>query len=173
MKEYDGLILEIENMQDRIAIDEGALGALIEGCVLGTLRGENFTYKAMVSIGLVDNPYIKKVNNEFRGIDEATDVLSFPILDISPGDGLGDMDDFIYDRDPDTDALVLGDILISLERAEEQAKEYGHSFNREVGFLVVHGMLHLLGHDHIEHYERAIMRKKEETILEGLGLLRN
>ena len=102
-----------------------------------------------VSIALVDNEYIKELNAEYRELDEPTDVLSFP---------LGED--------------ILGDIIVSLERAESQAEEYNHSLDREVGFLVVHGMLHLLGYDHKEEAAKEEMRKREEEVLNRLDLTR-
>ena len=105
----------------------------------------------------------KELNNEFRDIDKATDVLSFP---------LGE--DGVYDHNPATGAALLGDIVISMQRAMEQAEEYGHSLDREVAFLTVHSMLHLLGYDHVNGGLEALrMREKEETVLTQLGLKRN
>ncbi|GAB6100256.1 rRNA maturation RNase YbeY [Halanaerocella petrolearia] len=103
-----------------------------------------------VSIAIVDNKYIQQLNEEFRNKDESTDVLSFP----------------------QDDENLLGDIIISLETAEQQAEEYNHSLAREVGFLTVHGMLHLLDYNHKKDSERKIMRQKEEEILGDLGLTR-
>lgn len=114
-----------------------------------------------------DNEQIRGINCEQRDIDRATDVLSFPFLDAKNGDITVSDEDFYEGY------LSLGDIVISLERAKEQAEEYGHSFEREVGFLTCHSMLHLLGYDHIDEADRVIMRKKEEEILKKLKLTRD
>lgn len=136
--------------------------ALIERCTRAALEEEGITEDAQVSVTLVDNDTIRELNNEHRGIDRATDVLSFP---------LGDDDSF--DTDPETGAILLGDIVISLERAEEQAKEYGHSFYREVAFLITHSLFHLLGYDHVNgEDEEKLMFGKQEKVLEKLGITR-
>lgn len=136
--------------------------ALIERCTRVALEEEGITEDAQVSVTLVDNDTIRELNNEHRGIDRATDVLSFP---------LGDDDSF--DTDPETGAILLGDIVISLERAEEQAKEYGHSFYREVAFLITHSLFHLLGYDHVNgEDEEKLMFGKQEKVLEKLGITR-
>ncbi len=110
---------------------------------------------------LVDNERIRGMNAEFRGIDRETDVLSFP---------LGDEEGF--EVDPDTDAILLGDIVISLERANAQAEEYGHSFKREVAFLITHSLFHLLGYDHMTEDEEKEMFAKQEKVLQKLGITR-
>ena len=135
---------------------------LIRRCCAAALAEEGFEGRAEVSVSFLDNAQIRQLNDEFRGIDSATDVLSFP---------LGQ--DGIYDVNPDTGAKMLGDIVISLERADEQAKTFGHSLRREIGFLTVHSMFHLLGYDHEEGLESVRMREKEETVLTGLGLVRD
>ena len=113
------------------------LKTVIRRAVLQTLKHEGFPYDAEVSVTLCDNEYIKKLNAEFRNKDSATDVLSFPMYD----NGEFDVSECIS-------GAMLGDIVISLERAREQAKELGHGFLREVAFLVIHSVLHLLGYDH-------------------------
>ncbi len=113
--------------------------------------------EAELSIVLSDDSAIRKLNKTYRGVDRATDVLSF-----SQREG----------EDGDSDLAVLGDIVISLDRAHEQAREYGHSFEREMGFLVVHGILHLLGWDHEKADEEAAMMAKTEEILKEIGLVR-
>ena len=104
---------------------------------------------------------IQKINNEFRKINKPTDVLSFPMFE----------KDEIYSK-PEEIRETLGDIVISIERVEEQAKEYGHSFERELSYMVVHGFYHLMGYDHIEQEEKKIMREKEENVLEKLNVVR-
>lgn len=135
---------------------------LIEMCTRAALEEEQIDEDAQVSVTLVDNDTIREINNEHRGIDKATDVLSFP---------LGDEDSF--DTDPETGAILLGDIVISLERAMEQAKEYGHSYRREVAFLLTHSLFHLLGYDHVDSEEdEKLMFGKQDKVLEKLGITR-
>ncbi len=167
----EDIIIEIENIQGKIQVTDD-IRRIIKACIDKVLDMEAFDLRAMVSVTLTDNPGIRQVNFDFRGIDSTTDVLSFPMLDLQPGDEVLEIDDFLDDADPDTGAVILGDILISLEKAREQAKEYGHSFDRELGFLVVHGMLHLLGYDHMTEQDRGIMRTREEAVLEALNLMR-
>ena len=127
------------------------------------LDSENCPYEVIVDVTLTDNDGIHLMNKEFRDIDRPTDVLSFP---------LGENGNF--DRNPETDAIMLGDIMISAEHAVAQADLYGHGFDREIAFLAVHSMLHLLGYDHVDGgIQRAIMREKEEKILDDLGLAIN
>lgn len=135
---------------------------LIEMCTRAALEEEQIDEDAQVSVTLVDNNAIREINNEHRGIDKATDVLSFP---------LGDEDSF--DTDPETGAILLGDIVISLERAMEQANEYGHSYRREVAFLITHSLFHLLGYDHVDSEEdEKLMFGKQDKVLEKLGITR-
>ena len=114
-----------------------------------------------ISIILTTPNQIKKINSEYRNIDKATDVLSFPMFE----------KDEIYNK-PNEIRETLGDIIISIEKVEEQAKEYGHSFERELSYMVVHGFYHLMGYDHMEEDDKKEMRKKEENILEKLNILR-
>ena len=135
---------------------------LIRRCCAASLAEERFQGSAEVSVSFLDNAQIRQLNAEFRNIDSATDVLSFP---------LGQ--DGVYDVNPETGAKLLGDIVISLERADEQAQTFGHSLRREIGFLTVHSMFHLLGYDHEEGLEAVHMREKEETVLTRHGLVRD
>ena len=129
-------------------------------------------YEAEVNLLLTMNEQIHEMNLEFRGIDRATDVLSFPMTEFpSPADyAYLDTDDSSFD--PETGELMLGNIVISKERAKEQAEEYGHSVEREFAFLIAHSMLHLLGYDHMEDEERLVMEKKQREVLEMLGITR-
>ena len=138
------------------------------------LRLENCKYEVEISLLLCDNESIREINREMRGIDAATDVLSFPAVDFpSPCDY-----SVIEEQpraglfDPDTDRLMLGDIVLSLDRVKEQAAEYGHSREREFAFLIVHSMLHLLGYDHMEDADRERMEEEQKRILESLGISR-
>lgn len=150
------------------------LNQLIGKVVAECINHEKCPYIVEVSITLVDNEEIKKINKEFRNIDLVTDVLSFPLIEFVKPSGWqfiyeNNLDDFL---NLDTEELMLGDIVISLEKAEEQAKTYGHSFEREIGFLIVHSMLHLFGYDHISEDEEKIMFEIQEQILEEVGLVR-
>ena len=134
---------------------------LIEKVISEALRYEGVNDNTEVSVTMVDNEEIRKINNKFRNIDRATDVLSFPLIDFD-NESLPD----------DGSKIYLGDIIISIERAKEQAKEYGHSIDREIGFLTAHSMLHLLGYDHMVPEEEKEMFTKQEEILNNLGLRR-
>ena len=130
----------------------------------------DYPFDGQVTVTITDDEGIRKYNNEFRQIDKATDVLSFPLNDFYrsvPGEDMTEL------MDPITCEVPLGDMIISVERAREQAKEYGHGMARECAYLTVHSMLHLLGYDHVdEAEEKAAMREKEEEILAVLGLSR-
>ena len=118
---------------------------------------------AEVSVTFVDNEGIRELNKEHRDIDRETDVLSFPLGDDENG----------YEVDPDTDAIMLGDIVISLEKAKQQAEEYGHSYRREVAFLLTHSLFHLLGYDHVNsEEEEKEMFGKQDKVLDKLGITR-
>ena len=134
---------------------------LIEKVISEALRYEGVNDNTEVSVTIVDNEEIRKINNKFRNIDRATDVLSFPLIDFD-NESLPD----------DGSKIYLGDIIISIERAKEQAKEYGHSIDREIGFLTAHSILHLLGYDHMVPEEEKEMFAKQEEIINNLGLRR-
>ena len=155
------IYIDLNDEQDKFTPPED-IEHLIEICTVAALEEEGIEDDAEVSVTLVDNEAIRSINNEHRGIDRATDVLSFPM-----GDGE------YFEVDPDTDAVLLGDIVISLERAKEQAEEYGHSFRREVAFLITHSLFHLLGYDHVNsEEEEKVMFGKQEKVLEKLGITR-
>ena len=141
--------------------------------VEAALEYEGCPYEAEVNLLLTMNGQIREMNREFRNIDRATDVLSFPMIEYeTPGEF-----DFLEDRpdcfDPETGRLLLGDIVISKEKVLSQAEEYGHSVERELSYLAVHSVLHLLGYDHMDEGPmKAQMRRREEHILEGLGIRR-
>jgi probable rRNA maturation factor len=137
------------------------LKMLVRHAVLASLEYEGFGADTELSVTFTDNEGIRAINAEYRGIDAPTDVLSFPLTDY---EGV----DFPVADEPESS---LGDIVISLERASEQAEEFGHSFDREVAFLTVHSMLHLLGYDHVNSDEEdAEMRRRQREILESMGL---
>ncbi len=157
----DKIKVTIENQQKAVKIPTG-VRLLIRRCCHAVLELENFEGSAEVDVSLVDNEQIHRINLEQRQIDMPTDVLSFPL-----GEG------GVYDANPATGAYMLGDIVISMERAVAQAEEYGHSFQREVGYLTVHSMLHLLGYDHVDGGLEAVrMREKEEAVMTMVGLPR-
>ncbi len=153
--------ITITNSQKKVKIPVG-LHMLVRRACNATLDLENFEGKAEINVTFTCDDDIKDLNAQFRNIDKATDVLSFP---------LGE--DGVYDINPETGAKMLGDVVISLERAVAQAEEYGHSFERETAYLTVHSVLHLLGYDHVNGgLEKEIMREKEESVMEILGLRR-
>ena len=152
----------ISNQQNVVKIPTG-IRLLVRRCCSAVLQMEEFIDPAEVSVTFVDNEQIRELNAEYRNKDSATDVLSFP---------LGENGE--YDVNMETGALLLGDIIISVPRAIEQAEMYGHSLRREIGFLTVHSMLHLLGYDHEnEGIEAVRLREKEEQVLNKLGLKRD
>ncbi len=123
---------------------------------------------------LTDNEGIHELNRQYRGIDRPTDVLSFPNVDYDNPADFSVIEDHIEDYfDPDNGELCLGDIVISVDRVYEQAGEYGHSVRREYAFLIAHSMLHLLGYDHMEPGDAAVMERKQEEILDRLGITRS
>lgn len=147
--------LVVDNRQTE-KIDDKII-ALMEQAVAASLQYEGWDPDYEVSLSLVDNEEIQLLNHQYRGKDYATDVLSFPLVE----------DDF-----PSGEEKLLGDIVISVEKALEQAEEYGHSFQREMAFLVVHSMFHLMGYDHEDELSRAEMRSKEEAVLKLIGQIR-
>lgn len=151
--------VNISNSQNKTKLPVGTKLLVRKACI-ATLVEENFNDNAEVEVTFVDDDQIKEYNNEYRNIDKSTDVLSFP---------LGE--DGVYDVNPLTNNKMLGDIVISVEHAIAQGELYGHGLRREIAYLTVHSMLHLLGYDHVdEGIEKAIMREKEEAILTKLGL---
>lgn len=158
----DKIKVIISNNQKDVKVPTG-VRMLIRRCCNAVLLQEGFEGSAEISVSFVNNEQIHTLNKEHRNIDRETDVLSFP---------LGENGE--YDINLDTGAKMLGDIVISLEKAVSQAEEYGHTLNREVAFLTVHSLLHLLGYDHEGGGLEAVhMREKEESVLTQLGLKRN
>lgn len=132
----------------------------------------NCPYEAEVNLLLTMNDEIHEMNQNFRKIDSATDVLSFPMIDYNKAGDFSFLDDRIEYFNPETGELMLGDIVISKEKVLSQAEEYGHSIEREFAFLVAHSMLHLFGFDHMEEEERMEMEEKQKEILNQLRILR-
>ena len=147
---------------------------VIRNVAVEILDTEACPYEVQINVLLTDNEGIREFNREYRQIDRETDVLSFPNLDFQePGDFEIDEDMEADYFDPDTGELILGDIIISVEKVEEQAQNYGHSKLRELAFLVAHSMLHLCGYDHMEPEEAAVMEQKQEAALNQLGITRD
>jgi probable rRNA maturation factor len=141
---------------------------LLERVINAALEAEGVELPCEINVLLTDNEGIHQVNLDMRGVDRPTDVLSFPMFDLQPGDKPGE-----EDEDPDTRLVPLGDMCISLERAQAQAEEYGHSVQRELSYLAVHSVLHLLGYDHMDEGPmKKQMRQREEDILGTLGIVR-
>lgn len=151
----------IENKQKAVPIPTG-LRLLIRRCCHAVLELEGFDGSAEVSVSLVDDDEIRRLNNEYRRIDAVTDVLSFPLSENG-----------VFDINPENGAYMLGDIVLSMPRAYDQADQFGHTLQREVGYLTVHSMLHLLGYDHVDGGMEAVrMREREEAIMTSIGLPR-
>ena len=136
---------------------------MINQVALKTLEFEQYTTECEISLSLVTPQEIRQINNQFRRIDKETDVLSFPLLTFSEGE--------VADTNENHE-IMLGDIIISVERAKEQAEEFGHSLKREIAFLTAHSMFHLLGYDHMEEEEEKEMFKKQEEVLDMLEIKR-
>ncbi len=152
----------IQNEQKQVKVPSG-MRLLIRKCCAAVLSHERFKGDAEVSVLFINDNEIHKLNKEYRDKDRPTDVLSFPLGENG-----------VYDTNMETGAKLLGDVVISMETAVRQAKMYGHSIEREVGFLTVHSMLHLLGYDHeTSTLDATIMREKEEAILNSLGISRD
>lgn len=149
---------------------------LLERVIAEAVRYEKCPYPCEINITLTDNYGIRKVNQEFRNLDVPTDVLSFPMVDYeTPGDfsHLENENAKNCYFNLDTQELLLGDIVISVERAKEQAEEYGHLLEREMAFLTAHSMLHLMGYDHMQEEERKVMEQRQEQILQNTGITRD
>lgn len=147
----------IDDRQEKIEI-KSDISDIIEKVIMEalTLEGKSLDYE--VSISFVDNDEIKELNRDYRGVDRETDVLSFPIEE-----------DFLVEGGP----LLLGDIIISIEKALEQANDYGHSLYREIAYLTAHSMFHLMGYDHMEDDEKLIMREKEKETMKRVKVFKD
>ena len=147
---------------DCFYIQRLAADAIIKRCIAATLESENVPVDCEINVLVTNDQGIRLINNASRNIDKPTDVLSFPMFQFEPGSLPDDWSDYL---DPETGLCPLGDMAISLERAVEQAKEFGHSTRREIGYLTIHSMLHLLGYDHVDEAEqKLLMRAREEKI---------
>ena len=147
---------------DILTIKQPIVAAIINRCVEATLAAEGVTAPCEINVLITNDRGIHAINKASRNIDRPTDVLSFPMFQLEAGNPPEDWEEYL---DPATDMCPLGDMCISLERAIAQAKEFGHPTRREIGYLTIHSMLHLLGYDHLdEGPQKAQMRKREEEI---------
>lgn len=146
---------------------------LAERVIEAVLDFEDCPYETEVHLVITDNEEIRKINNEFRGIDRPTDVLSFPMAEYEvPGD-FSHLEEQVEDFfNPETGELMLGDIVVSADKVFEQAENYGHSAEREFAFLIAHSVLHLCGYDHMTEEEAAEMEARQKKILDGMGITR-
>ena len=146
---------------------------IIHDIIPAALDYEQCPYEAEVSVILTDNGSIRELNRDYRQIDAPTDVLSFPMLEFESESDFSHVEDSVEDCfDPETGELVLGDIIISVEKVMEQAEKYGHSRERELAFLLAHSMLHLCGYDHMDDAEQKEMERRQDDILSGKGYYR-
>lgn len=151
-------------------INTPALTAHIKRCIRGALEQEGVTVPCEINVLLTDNPGIREINRELRDVDRETDVLSFPMFELTPGEFPEDVSDLL---DPGSSLLPLGDMALSVEKIKSQAEEFGHSQEREIGYLTVHSVLHLLGYDHLDEGPmKKQMRAREDAIMEYLNIPR-
>jgi probable rRNA maturation factor len=147
---------------------------VIDAVAQQVLEMENCPYEVQINVLLTDNQVIREYNAQYRDIDRETDVLSFPNVDYESPSAFEGLDENSADYfDPDSGELILGDIILSVDKIWEQAQSYGHSEKRELAFLVAHSMLHLCGYDHMEPDEAAVMEEKQEAALQVLGITRD
>ena len=151
-------------------LDVSVLAPHITRCIEGALSQEGIAVPCEVSVLLTDNEGIREINRQYRDVDRETDVLSFPMFEFVPGEFPQDVSNLL---DPGSDLLPLGDMALSVEKIRAQAEEFGHSEDREIGYLTVHSVLHLLGYDHLDEGEmKRQMRSREEAIMEYLNIPR-
>lgn len=145
-----------------VTLQKPLVASVIKKCILETLQAEGVTVPCEINVLVTNDPGIQAINKASRNIDNPTDVLSFPMFQLEPGNLPSEWEEYL---DPETGLCPLGDMAISLERAISQAKEFGHSTRREVGYLTIHSVLHLLGYDHLdEGTQKRKMREREEFI---------
>ncbi|MDD6239673.1 MAG: rRNA maturation RNase YbeY [Oscillospiraceae bacterium] len=151
-------------------INTPALTAHIKRCIRGALEQEGVTVPCEINVLLTDNRGIREINRDLRDVDRETDVLSFPMFEFTPGEFPEDVSDLL---DPGSSLLPLGDMALSVEKIKSQAEEFGHSQEREIGYLTVHSVLHLLGYDHLDEGPmKRQMRAREDAIMEYLNIPR-
>ena len=163
--------LSVETEVDvEFGFDYEALAKRVIGCAL---EHEEFPYECEVNLTLTDNEGIREINRTYREIDKPTDVLSFPLINYEKAGDFSALEENYDDNfNPDTGEIMLGDIIISIEKVKEQADSYGHSIEREFAFLILHSMLHLFGYDHMTEEEAAIMEEKQKIILDKMKIFR-
>lgn len=161
--------LDLEDDSQLFSFDYDKTAKKVIGFVLDR---ENFPYEAEINLLLTDNDGIQRINEQFRQINSATDVLSFPMVEYEQAGDFSVLEDTGDSFNPDTGEAVLGDIIINVDRVRQQAESFGHSELREFAFLIVHSMLHLFGYDHIEPKDASIMEPLQKKILEELNILR-
>ena len=155
---------------EQLSLQKFTISSIIRKCIQETLRAEGIATKCEINVLVTNDAGIQTINRESRGIDRPTDVLSFPMFQLEAGNPPKDWAAY---EDPETGLVPLGDMCISLERAMAQAQEFGHSVRREVGYLTIHSMLHLLGYDHLDEAEqKRQMRAREEAIAAGIHGMR-
>ena len=165
------MTLQIENEQN-LALNFD-YEAVADAVIRQVLEQEQCPYESEISLTLTDNGEIRRLNRDFRQIDRETDVLSFPMTAFDSPADYGSLEKYTADCfNPETGELMLGDIVISVEKAREQAEAYGHSLKREYAFLIAHSVLHLLGYDHMSPEESAVMEQNQEAALTALGITR-
>ena len=151
---------------EQLSLQKFVISHNIKQCIRQTLKAEGVRVRCEINVLVTDDAGIQVINRESRQLDKPTDVLSFPMFDLEAGNPPADWAEY---RDPDTGLVPLGDMCISLERAVAQAQEFGHSTRREVGYLTIHSMLHLLGYDHLDEGPmKKQMRGREEAISAGI-----
>lgn len=144
--------------------------AHIKRCIRGALEAQGVRVPCEINVLITNNEGIREINRDYRDTDRETDVLSFPMFEFMPGEFPEDVSELL---DPGSDLLPLGDMALSVEKIRQQAEEFGHSVEREIGYLTVHSVLHLLGYDHVDEGEKkAQMREREEIIMAALNIPR-
>ena len=152
---------------EHFGLERFRIAAIIRKCICATLNAEQISVPCEINVLITNDEGIRIINRTSRDLDKPTDVLSFPMFQFEPGNPPSDWMDY---QDPATGLCPLGDMCISLERAVAQAQEFGHSTRREIGYLTIHSMLHLLGYDHIEKEDETLMIKRQKEILDAMGL---
>ena len=161
---------KIKLVFEQLSLQKFVISQNIRKCIQETLYAEGINVRCEINVLVTDDAGIRIINRESRDLDKPTDVLSFPMFQLEAGNPPADWEEY---KDPDSGLVPLGDMCISLERAVAQAQEFGHSTRREVGYLTIHSMLHLLGYDHLDEGEqKKQMRAQEEAILSELGITR-
>lgn len=157
---------------ETLGFEKFTVSSIIRKCIAATLQAENITIPCEINVLVTNDQGIHVINKTSRDIDRPTDVLSFPMFELTAGNPPADWSEYV---DPETGLVPLGDMCISLERAKVQAAEFGHSVKREIGYLTIHSMLHLLGYDHLDEAEmKKQMRGREEVIAASIpGMTRN